>query len=149
MQTYLRYFNLILFFDFHIVWLLDIKSLHMKVLPCSFTYWQSLSKFCNHHIMVSITFSSSKRLDFECHPPSVKTWSLQLCVFPSGKFQVYLWMMWCGNIVLMTVWLFHMAEFTITPLSLLISCKFSFQIVGLKISSLHAFTLKTPKKVFL
>jgi hypothetical protein len=40
------------------------------------------------------------------------------------------------------------AEFTTqTPLSLLISCKFSFPIVGLKMSSLPTLALKLPNKI--
>jgi hypothetical protein len=35
------------------------------------------------------------------------------------------------------------------PLSLLISCELSFPIVGLKISSLPAFALKSPNKMFM
>jgi hypothetical protein len=43
----------------------------------------------------------------------------------------------CGNIVLLTVRYFDVAKFTtLTALSLLISCKLSFPIVGLKMSSL-------------
>jgi hypothetical protein len=36
----------------------------------------------------------------------------------------------------------------LTPLSLLISCKLSFPIVGLKMSSLPTFALKSPNRIF-
>jgi hypothetical protein len=36
---------------------------------------------------------------------------------------------------------------TVTPLSLIISCKLSFLIVGLNVSSLHTLALKSPKNV--
>jgi len=54
-------FNLILFFDFHIIWLPEIRSLHIKVSHSLFTYWQSLSDFCNHQIMISIIVNSSNK----------------------------------------------------------------------------------------
>jgi hypothetical protein len=42
-----------------------------------------------------------------------------------------------GNIILLTARFLEVAKFTnLTPLSLLISCKLSFKIVGLKMSSL-------------
>jgi len=53
-------FNLILFFDCYIIHLHEIKSLHNKLLRCSFTYGQSLSNFRKCQITVS-TVSSSKR----------------------------------------------------------------------------------------
>jgi hypothetical protein len=57
--------------------------------------------------------------------------------FPIGDVQVYLWMLQCGNIILLTVRFIDVAKFTnLTPLSLLISCKLSFPIVGLKLSSM-------------
>jgi hypothetical protein len=58
-------------------------------------------------------------------------------------------MLVCGNIVLLTVRFFDVAKLTtLTPLSLLISCKISFPIVGLKTSSLPTFALKS-KKIFI
>jgi hypothetical protein len=62
-------FDLILFFDFHIIQLFGIKSLdiillNFKILIYSLTVslslCLSLSHFCNRQIMVSITASSSK-----------------------------------------------------------------------------------------
>jgi hypothetical protein len=38
---------------------------------------------------------------------------------------------------------------TLTPLSFLISCKFSFPIVGLKMSSLSTLAMKSPNKIFI
>jgi hypothetical protein len=55
----------------------------------------------------------------------------------------------CGNMVLLTTKFLDAAKFTIlTPLSLLISCKLSFQFVSLKIFSLPTFVLKSPNKIF-
>jgi hypothetical protein len=54
-----------------------------------------------------------------------------------------------GNTVLLTTKVLDVAMFTtLTPLSLLISCDLSIPIVGLKISSLPTFTLKSPNKIF-
>jgi len=62
---------------------------------------------------------------------------------------VYLWMFRCGNIVLWTTWIFDVAKSTIlTPLSLLSWRRLSFLIVGLKISSLPNFALKSPDRIF-
>jgi hypothetical protein len=45
--------------------------------------------------------------------------------------------------------IFYMAKFTaLTPLSLLISCKLLFPVVGLKISSLPTFAFRSPNKIF-
>jgi hypothetical protein len=67
----------------------------------------------------------------ECHLLSVNTWSIWLLVFPSGEVQLYLWMFRCGNIVLLTTRFLDVAKFTtLTPLSLLSSCKLSFPIIG-------------------
>jgi hypothetical protein len=46
-------FNLLLFFDLHIIRLLEIKFLHTKCLHCLFTYWQYLFNFWERQIMVS------------------------------------------------------------------------------------------------
>jgi hypothetical protein len=80
----------------------------------------------------------------ECRLLYIKIWSIWLCVLPSIDVQLTLWILPCGNIVLLTVGLFHVAKLvTLTPLLLLISCQFPFPIVGLKISSLSTFELKS------
>jgi hypothetical protein len=57
-------------------------------------------------------------------------------------------MLRCGNIILLTLRFSDVAKFTnLTPLSLLISCKLSFQIVGLKMSSLRTLALKSPNRI--
>jgi hypothetical protein len=43
------------------MYLLDIIFLHIKLLCCSPTSWQSLSNIYNYQIMASTTVSSSKR----------------------------------------------------------------------------------------
>jgi hypothetical protein len=63
---------------------------------------------------------------------------------------VYLWMFLCGNIVIWATWIFYVAKFTIlTPLLLLPWCGLSFPIVGLKISSLPNFALKSSNRIFI
>jgi hypothetical protein len=71
-------------------------------------------------------------------------------VFPSGDVQVYLWMLRCGNIVLLTLRLLDVAKFTnLTPLSLLISYKLSFPTFGLKMSSLPTLALTSFNIIFM
>jgi hypothetical protein len=65
-------------------------------------------------------------------------WSIWLCVLPSGDVQVTLWMLRCGNIVLLTVRFLDVAKLTtLTPLSLLISCKlrkeYTFNYIGFEV----------------
>ena len=63
---------------------------------------------------------------------------------------MYLWMFWCGNIVLLTSGFFYLAKFTLlTPLSLLSWCRLSFPIVGLKIPPLLTLALKSPNRIFI
>jgi hypothetical protein len=56
-------FNLTLFFDFHIIYVLEVKFVLIKLLRCSFTYWKSVPNFRNHQIMDSITVNSSEASD--------------------------------------------------------------------------------------
>jgi len=84
-------------------------------------------------LMVSVQLSKPPVSQFETltelisttlehHLLFINTWSLWLCVFPSGDIKVYLWMLLCGNTVPLTVTFFGAAKFTTqTPLSLLIS----------------------------
>jgi hypothetical protein len=66
-----------------------------------------------------------------------------IVLFPLGDIQVNLRILRCGNILLLTVRFLNVAKFTtLTPVSLLISCKISFPNVGLKISSLPTLALK-------
>jgi len=91
----------------------------------SHLFTESLSNFHNHQIMVNITVISSKTSDINCiwMPPSICQDKINLCVFPSREVQVLLWMLWSGNIVLLTITFFDVAKFTtLTPLSLPISC---------------------------
>jgi hypothetical protein len=63
---------------------------------------------------------------------------------PSEDVQIYLW------ILLLTVRFLDVAKFnTLTPLSLLIACKVSFQIVALEISSQPTLALKSPNRIFM
>jgi len=82
----------------------------------------------------------------KCHLIFINMWTIRLWVFPSGMVQVYLWMFQCGNILHFTTRFFEVARFTaLTPLSSssLFSCKPSFQIADLKISSLPTCTLQS------
>jgi hypothetical protein len=55
----------------------------------------------------------------------------------------------CVNVVLLTIRFFEVAKFTsLTPLSLLASCRLSLPIIGLKMSSIPNFALKSPSKFF-
>jgi hypothetical protein len=59
-------------------------------------------------------------------------------------------MLRCGNIVLLTLLFLNVAKFTnLTPLSLLILVELSFQIVGLKMSSVPTLALKSPNRIFM
>jgi hypothetical protein len=73
---------------------------------------------------------------FECCFVSMKIWLVWLHVFPVGEVQGCLWMLWCGNVILLTVSFLDMAEFTpLTALSLIILCTPSFPVISLKILS--------------
>jgi hypothetical protein len=97
---------------------------------------QSLWKI-GHQVCLNAVFCLSK------HDQSV-------CVFPWGEVQVYLWILRCGNIVLLTARFLGVANFTtLNSLSLLISCKLSFPIVTLKIFFLPTFVLKSPNQMFI
>jgi hypothetical protein len=99
-------FNLIQFVDFHIIQLLQIKSLHVKFFCYSFIYWQSLSGFCNHQIMGSIIIFSSSKISHIKY-----TWINLIVSFPIRRSpssptnaamweQCTLdnWMFWCGKV---------------------------------------------------
>jgi hypothetical protein len=77
----------------------------------------SISIFCAARLLTAslpLTFATTKQLSIsqsaplkyrtssilECRLLSIKTWSIWLCVFPSGDVQVYLWILWWGNSVL-------------------------------------------------
>jgi hypothetical protein len=56
----------------------------------------------------------------------------------------------CGNVELLRIRFFEVEKFTtLTPLSLLASCRLSLPIIGLKMSSLSTFGLKTPNKILI
>jgi hypothetical protein len=57
-------------------------------------------------------------------------------------------MLRCGIIVLLIDRFLDVAKFTtLTPLSLLISCKLSFPVTGLKMSSLPTLALKSHNRI--
>jgi len=69
-------------------------------------------------------------------------------VTASGEVQVYLWMLQCGNIVLLTVTLSDVAKFTtINTISLITSCKLSIPTAGLRTSSIPTFAPCSPSEL--
>jgi hypothetical protein len=115
---------------------------------CSlFTYCHSFPNFCHHEVVVSITICCPEWTD-KCRFLSMKIWSILLWVLQSGDVQVTLWMLRCGNIVILPVrFLDEVKLDTLTPLLLLLfACWLSFTIVGLKMSSLPSLELKSPNK---
>ena len=121
----------------------------------------SPSKFCAACLLtanLSLTFAITRQWSdhswrtscvIECHLLSINMWSVWLWVFPSGGVQVHLWTFRCGDIVLLTT-RFFMRQFTIlTLLSWLSWGKFSFPVVGLKISSLSSFSVKSANIFFI
>ena len=98
--------------------------------------WSALLKPCTSSIL-------------KFHLLFINTLSIWLSVFPSGEVQVYLWMFWCRNIMLLTTRFSDVAQFTIlTPLSCLFWWRLPFPIVGLKIFSPPTFALKSPNIIF-
>jgi hypothetical protein len=123
----------------------------MKSVRCLFAHCQSLPNFCHHQIVVSITVCSPERPDIKYTWMPFPTYKnmVNLIVFPSGDIQVNLWMLRCGNIVLLTIRFLDVAKFTtLHSITLLISCKLSFPSGGLKMSSLPTLALKSPNKIF-
>jgi hypothetical protein len=58
-------------------------------------------------------------------------------------------MLQCANILLLTVRFLDVTQFTIqNPLLLMILCKLSFPIAGLKMLSLPTLAMKSPNKMF-
>ena len=121
----------------------------------------STSNFCAPSLLnanLSLTFATTRqwsvsvsspenhtRIILECHLLSINTWSIWLWVFPSREVQTYLRMLCCWNIKLLTP---NCLKFTIlTPLSLLSWYRLSFPTVGLKISSLRSYALKSPNRL--
>jgi hypothetical protein len=103
----------------------------MNPVCCLFTHCQSFPSVCQVSITICFVNDQSSGI-FECCLLSIKIWSIWLCPFPSGDVQVNLWILRCGNILL-RVRFFNVAKLTtLTPLSLLILCKVSFPVVGLK-----------------
>ena len=53
---------------------------------------------------------------------SINIWSIRLWLFLPGQVEVYLWMFWCWNIVLLTTRSFDLTSFTIPTKSLISQC---------------------------
>jgi len=113
--------------------------LNFKFLYCLFTYGKYFPNFCDHQIVISITLSyyDCTLSGVECHLLFINMWSIWLWVCLSGEVLVYLWMIRCGNIVILITKFSGAANFTIlTPLSSISWWKLSFSTLGLKIFSL-------------
>ena len=144
--------NLILFPKLQLSLFPEIKSHHIKILCCLFTYCQCSPNFCYHHIMISITVSSPKILYIECTQMSSVIYQCVINVVVSlptrrgpGVFMIF----WCRNIMLLKVRFFYVAKFVIlTQLQLLSWCSLSFSVVSLKMSSLPSFVLKSSTRIF-
>jgi hypothetical protein len=139
--------NTMLLLTLYIVLLLEIEPLHMKCVWSLFIHCYSLPNFCHHQIVVGITVCCPEWLDIKY------TW------MPSSLYQnmvnlivaVPIWN--CPSIFIdIAMWehctfaneIFDVSKFTtLTPLSLLISCKHSFRFVCLKTSSLPTLSFKS------
>ena len=124
----------------------------------------STSNFCSASLLTannSLTFENTREWSvsqsaplkdrtssiFECHLLSINIWSILFWVFLSRLVQMYEWMFRRVNILALTARYFEVGKVTIlTLLSLQSWCRLSFPIVGLEISSLPSFVLKTPNR---
>jgi hypothetical protein len=99
--------------------LLEILTWYCSSTSTSFSFLRlnlSLSVFCATRFLtdsLSVTFATTRQwsvshsapqkgrtsITYECRLLSVKTWSIWLCVLPSGEVQLYLWILRCGNII--------------------------------------------------
>ena len=97
-----------------------VKKFYIKLLCCLFTYCQFFPNFFNHHIMISISVSSSERLYIEYTRMSspIYQYVIHLVVsLPIRRGPGVFMNVQYGNIVLLTTRFFDVAKFTIqTPL---------------------------------
>jgi hypothetical protein len=99
--------------------------------------------------MISVTVSSSRgsNINYTSMSSFIFDNMVSLCVFPSGE--VYLWMLQCKNIILLTVGLFDVEKLTtLIPLSLLILYKLSDKVLVWKYLLL-TLSLKSPCNIFM
>jgi len=71
----LRNFNLILFSNFHVIYLFGIKSLHLILSRFSFTYRRFPPNACSRQIVITIAVRSLEEADLiilQCHLLSMK-----------------------------------------------------------------------------
>jgi hypothetical protein len=125
----------------------------MKAARFLFNHCQSPPNFRHHQIVVSITlcYPERKVIKYTWMPCPIYQNLVNLFVSVSirGCLSKFMNVTTWEHCVL-TVRFLDVANFTaLSPLSLLISCKFSFPIVGLKISPLPTLTLKFPNKMFI
>jgi hypothetical protein len=122
--------------------LLVIWSL-VSLLCCSFTHWQSLP---NHHVVVSITVSSSEISDIKrnCKPsPScLKMWSISLRVFSSKEVKMYFWTSMREHYALNHCRFYVVNLTSLSPLSLPSSRKLLFPNLRTEICSIHSYASK-------
>jgi len=128
-----------------------VKSLHIKLLLCSFTYWQSFSNFRNYQIMVSRSTPIKDRSPYthEWRLLSInkhlinKIMHFLITTRPNVFMDAVMWKHF--NVDSYTVYVVKFT--TLTPLSLLIPWKLSFPIVCLKIFSVPTFALISHTKI--
>jgi hypothetical protein len=101
-----------------------------------FTHCQSFPKLYHHQVLSvskSAVLNDLTSSILECRLIAAKIWPVWLCVFPSGDVQLNVSLLRFENLVLLTLRFFDVAKFTtLTPVSLLTSCKISLLIFGLK-----------------
>jgi len=91
--------------------LLEVEYRHNKPLHFSFNYWQSLLNLCKQLTVISITPSTSKRLNIKYPHLNVISGLIWISAFPL-KVQVNLYMVQRGNTVLRTIRILDIAKFT-------------------------------------
>jgi hypothetical protein len=104
--------------------------------------------FCNNQISITVHSPEGwtwRTLKF--HFPSIKLCSIWIRIFKPSDAEVNLWMLRYGSIVLFTVRLLDVANFTtLTPLSLQILSRLLFPIVVLK---LYLLGIKILNRIFM
>jgi hypothetical protein len=124
-----------------IVLKLQTLTQHFSIPSTSFKIW-NLWDLCLFTASLSLTFATMRywsvsqsgalndwiSITFECLHLSIRMWSILSGVFASEDIQVYLWMLQCGNIEVLTPRFLDVLKFiTLPPLSLLFCLNFHFQ----------------------
>jgi len=112
----------------------------------------TLQNFYSHQVMITNSVSTLERsyIEYTCMPYSMYQYVIDLIVTLPIRIDLGVFRMFrCGNILLLNTRHFYMVEFTtLTPLSLLSSCKLSFPVVGFNIYSFPSFALKSTNRMW-